>query len=145
MTAESTKIPAVRTLMPLAPIVAAFVGGVCGTGLRLLIDTLLPHTNTGFPLSTLITNVVGAFALGLLVARFWSKASEWLKAGMGAGLLGSFTTFSAVMVSLVAQTSTGLWFMAAAYLVLSLALGLTAAALGLRVGRVATPIDWVDE
>lgn len=130
---------------PVWVLLAALLGGVCGTGLRVIIDTVLPHTDSEFPLGTLIINVVGAFVLGLLVARFWSGASEWLKAGLGAGLLGSFTTFSAVMVSLVAQTASGLWMMAAAYLVLSLVLGLGAAALGLRVARVATPIDWVDE
>lgn len=118
---------------------------MCGTGLRLLIDTLLPHSDAEFPLGTLIVNVAGAFVLAVLVARFWHRASEWMKAGLGAGLLGSFTTFSAVMVSLVAQSSTGLWLMAIMYLVLSLGLGLTAAAVGLRVGRIATPIDWVDE
>lgn len=116
-----------------------------GTGLRLLVDTMLPHTNSEFPLSTLLINVVGAFVLGLLVARLWSGASDWLKAGLGAGLLGSFTTFSAVMVSLVAQAHSGFWMLAATYLVLSLGLGLAAAALGLRVGRVSTPIDWIDE
>lgn len=118
---------------------------MCGTGLRLLVDTLLPHSDAQFPLGTLLVNVAGTFVLALLVARFWSGASEWLRAGLGAGLLGSFTTFSAVAVSLVAQTSTGLWMMAGAYLLLSLSLGLAAAALGLRVGRISTPIDWVDE
>lgn len=126
-------------------LLAALLGGVCGTGLRILIDAVMPHTDAEFPLGTLILNVVGAFILGLLVARLWSGAPEWLKVGLGTGLLGSFTTFSALMVSLVAQTASGLWMLAAAYLVLSLALGLGAAALGLRVGRVATPIDWVDE
>ena len=124
---------------------AALIGGICGTGLRLLIDTLLPHTATEFPLGTLIVNIVGAFTLALIVARLWSRAPEWLKAGLGAGLLGSFTTFSAVMVSLVEHTTSGLWAMAAVYLVLSLALGFAAAAIGLRVGRISTPIDWVDE
>ena len=126
-------------------LLAALIGGASGTGLRLLADTLLPHTDSEFPLGTLILNVVGAFVLGLVVARLWSRAPEWLRAGLGAGLLGSFTTFSAVMVSLVAQTTSGLWWMAVGYLALSLVLGLAAAAIGLRVGRVSTPIDWVDE
>ncbi|MEO7349971.1 MAG: CrcB family protein [Terrimesophilobacter sp.] len=129
---------------PLA-LLAALIGGAGGTGLRLLVDTVLPHGDGEFPLGTLLLNVVGAFLLGLIVARLWSRAPEWLRAGLGAGLLGSFTTFSAVMVSVVAQTTSGLWWMAALYLVLSLGFGLTAAAIGLRVGRVSTPIDWVDE
>lgn len=126
-------------------VLAALVGGACGTGARLLLDTVIPHTDTEFPLSTLAVNVVGAFLLGLVVARLWSRLSEWMRVGVGTGFLGSFTTFSAVMVSLVTQGASGLWWMAVVYLALSLVLGFAAAALGLRVGRVATPIDWADE
>lgn len=111
----------------------------------MLVDLLLPHSVSEFPLGTLIVNVAGAFALGLLVARLWANAPEWLKAGLGAGLLGSFTTYSAVMVSFVAGATSGFLALAVAYLALSLVLGLAAAALGLRVGRVSAPIDWADE
>lgn len=127
------------------PLLAALIGGIVGTGLRLLVDTLLPHTDQQFPLGTLLLNIVGSFALGFAVARLWSRAPEWLRVGLGTGLVGSFTTFSAVMVSLVAQTASGVWWMAGLYLVLSLVLGLAAAAIGLRVGRVSTRIDWADE
>ncbi len=126
-------------------LLAVFVGGIVGTGLRLLADTLIPHGDTGFPFSTLLVNVVGSFVLGLVIARFWSAADPWLRAGIGTGMIGSFTTFSAVMVSLVAQGSHGLWILAMVYFVLTLILGFASAAVGLRVGRVTTPIDWVDE
>lgn len=126
-------------------LVAVFVGGIVGTGLRYGADALIPHTNTTFPLSTLLVNVVGSFLLGLLVARFWMRASTWLKAGLGTGLVGSFTTFSAIMVSIVAQASNGLWLLSLGYLILSLAIGFGAAALGLRLGSGMVPIDWVDE
>ena len=126
-------------------LLAVLVGGIVGTGLRLLADTLIPHSDTGFPYSTLLINVVGSFALGLVLARFWSSFASWLRAGIGTGMIGSFTTFSAVMVSLVAQGSHGLWVLAVIYFVLTLLLGFAAAAIGLRVGRVTTPIDWVDE
>ena len=85
------------------------VGGLVGTGLRLGIDALLPHADDAFPWSTLLINVVGSFALGVLVARVWPTAPAWLRAGLGAGLLGSFTTFSAVAVSLVALADAGEW------------------------------------
>lgn len=126
-------------------LLAVLVGGTIGTGLRLLVETLIPNGDTGFPLSTLLVNVVGSFVLGLVVARFWSGAAPWLRAGVGTGMIGSFTTFSAVMVSLVAQGSHGLWLLAVGYFVLTFVLGLLAAMLGLRVGRVTTQIDWVDE
>jgi CrcB protein len=124
---------------------AVLVGGVVGTGLRLAIDTAIPHTDTAFPLSTLIINSVGAFVLGVLVARIWRTAPAWLKAGLGAGLLGSFTTFSAFAVSLVSLTSAGEGMPALAYLALTLVIGLGAAWLGLALGRPAPVTPDVDE
>ena len=116
-------------------VLAVFVGGLVGAGLRLGNDALLPHqVPGGFPWSTLIINVAGSFALGLLVARVWPVAPGWLRFGLGTGLLGSFTTFSALMVSLV-QLSFVYPAEALLYLAASLVLGLGAAWLGLRMGR----------
>ena len=113
---------------------AVIVGAIAGTGIRFGLDTLMPHGDRQFPLSTLIINVVGAFALGFLVARVWPTASAWLKAGLGAGLLGSFTTFSAVAVSFVALAQSDLLWLAAVYLVVSVALGFVGAFVGIRLG-----------
>lgn len=122
-------------------------GGVVGTGLRLLLDVLVPHGDAGFPMSTLVVNTVGSFILGFLVARVWPRSPAWLRAGLGAGLLGSFTTFSALAVSLVSLTAAGEWMPALLYLVATLILGLAAAWSGLRLGRPHGPvaIDAVDE
>ena len=108
-------------------LVAVLIGGLLGTGARLAIDTLV-----GQPVSTLAINVAASFALGLLVARVWSSAAPWLRAGLGAGLLGSFSTFSALAVTLVELGPT--WG-AALYLLLSVTLGIFAAWAGLRIGR----------
>ena len=127
-------------------LIAVVVGGALGTALRFGIDTAIPHTDDAFPLSTLIINTIGAFVLALLVARLWPLAPSWIRAGLGAGLLGSFTTFSALAVSLVSLTGAGEWMTAVGYLALSLVLGLGAAALGLSLGRpTPTAIDLVDE
>jgi CrcB protein len=115
--------------------VAVLAGGAAGTALRLALDTAVPHADDAFPLATLVINTLGAFALGVLVARVWPSAPRWLRAGLGAGLLGSFTTFSAVMVSLLSLAHAGEWMTALAYLALTLVLGLGAAALGLGLGR----------
>jgi CrcB protein len=118
-------------------LLAVAAGGVVGTGLRLLVDALSP-----LPWATLAVNVVGAFALGLLVARVWPRVPAWTRAGLGAGLLGSFTTFSAVAV-LVVTLPLG-W--AIAYAAANVVLGLAAAFLGLRLGgRSVPPIDPVTE
>lgn len=128
-------------------VLAVVVGALVGTALRLLLDAALPHTDTAFPVSTLLINVAGAFALGYLVARVWDRAPDWLRAGLGAGLLGTFTTFSALAVSLVALVSAGEWMPALLYLAATMLLGLAAAWLGLRLGRPRGPVavDLVDE
>lgn len=130
--------------MPLT-LLAVFLGGVLGTALRLGADTLIPSGT--FPLSTLTVNVVGSFVLAVLVARVWRAAPDWLRAGLGAGLLGAFTTFSAVAVAAVQLAAAGEPGTAAMYLLASLVLSVAAAAVGLRLGgpAPAPPIDEVNE
>lgn len=111
------------------PLAAVVVGGLVGTALRFGIESALPGIWV-----TLGVNVVGSFALGFLVARVWPRASAWLRAGLGTGVLGSFTTFSAVAVAAVTLASNDEWMPALAYLAASLLGGLTAAWLGLRAG-----------
>jgi CrcB protein len=115
------------------PLLAVIVGGLVGTALRLGLDALLPHADDEFPWSTLVINVVGAFALGALVARVWPWAPDWMRAGLGVGLLGSFTTFSAIAVSLVALADAGEWVTAASYLVVTVIAGLLAAWAGIAL------------
>ncbi|HRQ01102.1 MAG TPA: CrcB family protein, partial [Terrimesophilobacter sp.] len=117
--------------MPLT-LLAVFVGGAVGTGLRLGADALIP--SGAFPVATLVVNVVGSFLLALLVGRAWATAPEWVKAGLGAGVLGAFTTFSAIAVSVVQLSTNGEPAVAGAYLVASVVLGIGAAAVGLRLG-----------
>ena len=114
---------------------AVIAGGAVGTTLRVGLDALIPHGDDTFPVSTLVVNVVGAFALGLVVARLRSSAPSWLLAGLGPGLLGSFTTFSAFVIPLVTLASSDRWMTAVGYLAGTLLLGLGAAAAGLALGR----------
>ena len=120
-------------------LLAVFAGGVIGTAARLFFDHAVPHGDTDFPVSTLVINVVGAALLGFLVARVWPTAAPWLRAGLGAGVLGSFTTFSAVVVAVVTLTDGGRMLLAVLYLALSLVLGFAAAAAGIRLGTAAVP------
>ena len=116
---------------------AVLVGGTLGTALRLAIDGALPHGDAEFALGTLLINVAGSFVLGLLAASLWVRPSTpaWLRAGLGVGVLGAFTTFSAVAVSVVAMARDGGGMLALAYLAASFALGLAAALAGLLAGR----------
>jgi len=116
-----------------------------GTGIRLAIDLLIPHEHGQFPLSTLLVNVAGSLLLGVAVSTLWGRVPVWARAGLGAGVLGAFTTFSAIMVSLVELGASRDWMLAAAYLAASRALGLGAAALGRQLGRSRGADDWVGE
>jgi CrcB protein len=131
----------------LPALVAVLIGGILGTALRLGLDDLIVSTPTTFPLATLIINIVGSLALGFLIARVWPTAPNWLRAGVGPGLLGGFTTFSAVMVSMVTLAAGGKVMLAILYLILTIVFGFGAAALGLWIGRrpEAAPVVEVDE
>ncbi|MEJ3403654.1 CrcB family protein [Rathayibacter sp. YIM 133350] len=115
---------------------AVAVGGLVGTGIRLAIDAVLPHAGADFPWATLLINVSGALALGWLVGGIWKRphVPSWLRAGLGAGVLGSYTTFSAMVVSVIDMGASDAGAGAAAYLAASLVVGFAAAALGLAVG-----------
>jgi CrcB protein len=124
-------------------VLAVLIGGAIGTALRLGLDDLFAKPDASFPVSTLIANVVGSFALGYLVARFWPTAPGWVRAGIGPGLLGGFTTFSAVMVAMVTFASGGHVVIALVYLVVTLVAGFGAAAAGLWLGGQSLPLPSV--
>ncbi|HEU4600286.1 MAG TPA: fluoride efflux transporter CrcB [Solirubrobacterales bacterium] len=110
----------------------AVLGG-CGAlarfGLTLLVaDRLHPH----LPVGTLAVNVSGAFLLGLLAGV---SPSDDLRLLIGAGAIGSYTTFSTLMVETQRIDEAGKRRLAATNVVLSVALGLAAAALGRVVGQ----------
>lgn len=112
--------------------VAVAVGGLLGTEARYLLGLQFPEPPDAFPWTTLAINVAGSFVLGWLTAH-WATAtrgSRWLRAGLGPGLLGSFTTFSAVALATIATP-----VLLIPYLGLSLALGLASAAAGIAAGQ----------
>jgi len=117
---------------------AVAVGGLIGTGLRLACALAFPHGDGDFPIETLLVNLVGAFVLGWLVGGLWTRPTmpTWIKAGLGSGVIGSFTTLSAVMASLIVLTGAGEAWLAALYLLVSVVGGLALAAAGLRIGSL---------
>jgi CrcB protein len=127
------------------PLLAVLAGGALGTAARLTVDAVLPHGGTTFPVGTFLVNLTGSLALGFVVARVWPVAPEWLRAGLGPGVLGSFTTFSALAVSAVELTSLGAGASAVMYVAASLVGGIAAAALGLRLGARRVPPIGPDE
>lgn len=123
---------------------AVAVGGLLGTELRFGLGLLFPDLPGSLPWATLWINIGGSFILALLTTVWMARphTAFWLRAGLGPGLLGSFTTFSAVVFAVDQLARAGAHFTSIAYLVLSLLLGLAAAGTGWRSGKVVA--GWLE-
>lgn len=108
-----------------------FLGGSVGTAARLALGLWIPDAG-GFPVATFAVNVVGSFLIGVLAARLPATAD--VRVLLGTGVLGGFTTYSAFTTGTVVLWATAP-VVAVISVVASLALGVAAAALGLRLGR----------
>ncbi len=112
----------------LVPWVAA--GGALGTAARLAVDLLVGSPVDGWQAGVTVVNLTGAFLLGLVTRYpFRGRRPHALRAAVGTGFLGAYTTFSA----LFATVATGSTLAAALDLGLSIGGGLLAAWLGVQV------------
>lgn len=128
--------PAARSAGP-AAWAAVAAGALAGSELRYGLSLLFPEDPQAVPWLTLTINVAGSFVLGMLTSRWATRPGTpfWLRAGLGPGLLGSFTTFSSVVLSIDQLAGAGAHLVWLGYLALSLLAGLAAAWLGLIAGR----------
>ena len=112
--------------------------GAAGAVSRYWVDGRISDLTHGqFPWGTFVINVVGAFALGLLVALTTERlllSPNW-RVALGIGFLGSFTTFSTYAYESVKLAEDGAIGLALVNSIGMVALGLLAAALGLALGR----------
>lgn len=113
-------------------------GGFLGAILRYLIKgiDIFNHQMT-FPLATLIINLSGTFLLALfLTAAFevWEMDPD-LRLGVATGLLGAYTTFSTLCKETDELLLSGNYLSAAAYIAVSIMLGLASAFLGIAAAR----------
>ena len=114
------------------PTLAIAAGALLGTGARALVGLALPEGAGGWPWSTFAVNAIGAFVLGAVFGLAdRGRAPTWLRGpGFTTGVVGSFTTFSALAVEAGDLGARA----ALAYAAASLAAGLLAVALGWRAG-----------
>ncbi len=112
-------------------VAAIGLGGAIGATLRWFVAETVPVPSEGFPLGITVVNVLGSFALGLLVGLEAPSVAFIDTATVTAGILGGFTTFSTWMVDIDEAPSTGMeWAVA----LIPLGVGLSAAAAGLALG-----------
>lgn len=115
-------------------------GGFAGTLARYGLSVAMPDTGD-WPVATLTVNVVGAFALGLLLEALArasdSRPSRTARLVLGTGFLGSFTTYSSLAVETERLVAGGSGGLALAYAAVSLVCGMLACVLGVVAGSVA--------
>ena len=109
-------------------------GGCAGTLVRAALERAWPASPGHLPVTTLALTVVGALALGLLLGTL-GEGRPRLRLALGTGVLGGLTTHSTFILEshrlLASGGAAGHAALGAAYLVGSMAVGLTAAGLGL--------------
>ena len=105
------------------------LAGALGAPLRYLVDTVISDRAQGrFPLGTLVVNISGSFALGLL-----GGATRATHEVLGTGLIGAYTTFSTFSFETVQLVEEGQARSAAINVLISLVVGSLAAAAGLAL------------
>jgi fluoride exporter len=119
---------------PLLVALGAAVGAPC----RYLLDRYVQARHDSvFPWGTLLVNVGGSFGLGMLLALLAAgSAPDALRALLGAGALGAFTTYSTFAVETVRLVEDGAVFIGLANAVASVLAGLVAVAGGYQLGAV---------
>jgi fluoride exporter len=107
------------------------IGGA-GSVARFLVDGVVSaRAGTRFPLGTLVINLSGSVILGVLSGLALSPGAALLG---GTAAVGSYTTFSTWMLETERLAEERERRSAAANIVLSLVLGVAAAALGKAIG-----------
>ncbi len=112
--------------------VAVVIIGGAGSVLRFLVDRAVAgRAGRDFPFGTLIINLSGALILGFLTGLALSHDQALLA---GTAAVGSYTTFSTWMFETERLAEDRELVRAAANVVASLVLGVSAAALGIWIG-----------
>lgn len=118
--------------MSVAVVIGVGVVGGLGAIARFLLDGAVEgRVNREFPYGTLIVNLLGAFALGIVAGAALSRSAYQL---LGVGLIGSFTTFSTWALESHRLGEDGELGLGAMNFVVSLVLGVFAAWAGRHLG-----------
>lgn len=115
-----------------------FLGGGLGAALRHGVNVGTARVlGVDFPYATIIENVTGSLAMGLLAAYFAFKgdASQHWRLFMTTGILGGYTTFSAFSLDVALLYERGEVGTAALYAIVSVLLSIGALFAGLALVR----------
>ena len=113
------------------PFLQVAIGGALGATCRYATYRVMPLAWS----ATLLVNVAGSFAMGLLAALLAHRLGNAWAPFLLTGVLGGFTTFSAFSLDVLTLWERSQGAMALAYVGLSVLLSLAAVMAGLALGR----------
>jgi CrcB protein len=125
---------------PWAIAVLVGLGGFAGTLARYGLGMASQHLSVGWPLGTLVSNVLGCFVIGIvtgLSARNGTISPE-VRLVLATGFCGGFTTLSALMDETAAMLRASEYGHATLYIAGSLVVSMSACILGLMAARALT-------
>jgi CrcB protein len=122
------------------PYLLVGVGGALGAMARYGVGSAIGALPNGFPLATLLINIVGSLAMGVLIGILAKTTPEYqneIRLFVAVGIFGGFTTFSSFSLDAITLVERGDFLLASAYIVGSVLLALAGLWLGLLAMRVA--------
>ena len=119
-------------------LLAVGIGGAIGAVCRYLFGQMIPKMGSGFPLGTFAVNVIGCFAIGLIVAMVGkhSDIDPRLVLFLQTGICGGFTTFSTFAFELLQLLTAGDFTDVLFYGVVQILGGLALCAIGMWIAKL---------
>lgn len=117
------------------------VGGTVGTAARQAISLAVPDID-GLPVAILLVNILGAFLLGVLIERLARQGADrghrrTLRLFFGTGVLGGFTTYSALAAETALLIGAGRIMVGVGYGLVTVIVGAAACWCGVWLGAVS--------
>jgi CrcB protein len=120
-------------------LLAIAIGGGLGTLSRYGVSRLIHVSPDTFPWSTFVTNVSGAFIIGVFLTTLLDRfpPTRLVRPFFAIGFLGGFTTFSTLAVETVLLCKDGYPALGIGYLLASVFAGLACCYLGIVLARLS--------
>jgi fluoride exporter len=147
-TIDAMHIPLLNTLREIltSKVALLSIGGAIGTNARYWLSVWFNEASwrtpgtwlSAFPMGTFVINVTGSFVLGLVGVAFVQRMPEhraWFLL-LGTGFCGGYTTFSTFEWETLQLVRTGSWWLVAANLLGSGAVGFLGVWLGALLGEL---------